>query len=552
MNDEVLPHGAPGAQAAGTGHTAAAGSDRAGGADGQGGQRNSGGEDGSASAHGAAVDRGDDGYQRGLKRRHLTMIAIGGSIGTGLFLGASGRMEIAGPSLAFVYIICGFFAFMVVRALGELVMYRPSSGAFVSYAREFMGEKGAYTVGWLYFLNWSTTVIADITAVALYMHFWAVFVPVPQWVLALIALAIVFAMNVASVKLFGEMEYWFAIIKVSAIVLFGLIGIFLLVTQTPIDGHTPGFQLITDNGGFFPNGVGAMFVIALGVVFAFGGTEMVGVAAGESENPRAAIPKAVNSIMWRIVLFYAGSVILFTLLLPWNAYSGKESPFVTVMNSIGVPYAGDIMNIVVLTAAMSSLNAGLYATGRTLRSMAVAGTAPSFAKRLNKAGAPYGGIMITAAIGVAGVGLNFIVPARAFDIVLNLAGIGIVGTWASIMLCHWLYVRRTKRTGEGRPSYRLPFAPVTNVVTLIFLVGIVVLMALDAAVGQVTLLAFLGVVVLMVIGWFVVRRRINAEAFTAAFAVPEDARLSEEDRVAAAAAGAIDVGEPTETERDAR
>lgn len=478
---------------------------------------------------GASVDKGDEGYQKGLKNRHLTMIAIGGSIGTGLFLGASGRMEIAGPSLAFVYIICGIFAFLVVRALGELVMYRPSSGAFVSYAREFMGERGAYTVGWLYFLNWSTTVIADITAVALYMHFWAAFVPIPQWLLALIALAIVFAMNIASVKLFGEMEYWFAIIKVGAIVIFGLIGIFLLVTQTPIDGHTPGFNLITENGGFFPNGIGPMFIIALGVVFAFGGTEMVGVAAGESENPRAAIPRAVNSIMWRIVLFYAGSVILFTLLLPWNAYSGKESPFVTVMNSIGIPFAGDIMNIVVLTAAMSSLNAGLYATGRTLRSMAVAGTAPAFAKRLNKAGAPYGGIMITAAIGVLGVGLNFIVPARAFDIVLNLAGIGIVGTWASIMLCHWLYVRRTKRTGESRPGYRLPWAPVTNVITLVFLVGIVILMALDTNVGQVTLLVFLGVVVLMVIGWFGVRRRINPEAFTSAFAVPgEDAALLDE------------------------
>lgn len=469
-----------------------------------------------------AIDDGDAGYQQGLKRRHITMIAIGGSIGTGLFLGASGRMEIAGPSLAFVYIICGLFAFLVVRALGELVMYRPSSGAFVSYAREFMGEKGAYTVGWLYFLNWSTTVIADITAVALYLHFWAVFVPIPQGLLALIALAIVFAMNVASVKLFGEMEYWFAIIKVGAIVAFGVIGIFLIVTQTPVDGHTPGFQLITDNGGFFPNGIGAMFVIALGVVFAFGGTEMVGVAAGESENPRAAIPRAVNSIMWRIVLFYAGSVILFTLLLPWNAYSGSESPFVTVMNSIGIPYAGDIMNVVVLTAAMSSLNAGLYATGRTLRSMAVAGTAPAFAKRLNRAGAPYGGIMITAAIGVLGVGLNFIVPARAFDIVLNLAGIGIVGTWASIMVCHWLYVRRTRRTGEERPHYRLPLAPVTNAITLVFLVLIVVLMALDTSVGQITLLVFLGVVILMVIGWFIVRRRINAQAFTAAFAIPEE------------------------------
>ncbi|ALE06887.1 L-asparagine permease [Arthrobacter sp. ERGS1:01] len=461
-----------------------------------------------------AVDIGDAGYHKGLKRRHMSMIAIGGSIGTGLFLGASGRMELAGPSLAIVYIICGAFAFFVVRALGELVMYRPSSGAFVSYAREFMGEKGAYSVGWLYFLNWSTTVVADITAIALYVHFWSMFVSIPQWVLALTALLIVVVMNVISVKLFGEMEYWFAIIKVGAIVIFGLIGIFFIVTGSQIAGHTPGLSMIADNGGFFPKGIAPMFTIALGVVFAFGGTEMVGVAAGESENPRAVIPKAVNSIMWRIILFYAGSVVLFTLLMPWNAYSAGESPFVTVMNAVGIPGAGDIMNIVVLTAAMSSLNAGLYATGRTLRSMAMAGTAPKFAKRMNKSGVPYGGILITSSIGVAGVILNFFVPEKAFEIVLNLAGIGIVGTWVSIMVCHWLFLRKAKRGEVVRPTFRLPLAPITNVVTLVFLAMVVILMAMDAEVGRITLGVFAIVVLAMVIGWYGIRKRINPDALT--------------------------------------
>ncbi|WP_349639398.1 amino acid permease [Saxibacter everestensis] len=460
------------------------------------------------------MDIGDAGYQKGLKRRHMHMIAIGGSIGTGLFLGASGRMELAGPSLAIVYIICGAFAFFVVRALGELVMYRPSSGAFVSYAREFMGEKGAYSVGWLYFLNWSTTVVADITAIALYVHFWSMFVSIPQWLLALTALLIVVVMNVISVKLFGEMEYWFAIIKVGAIVIFGIIGIFLIVTGTEISGHTPGLAMIADNGGFFPLGIAPMFVIALGVVFAYGGTEMVGVAAGESDNPRAVIPKAVNSIMWRIILFYAGSVVLFTLLMPWTAYSADESPFVTVMNAVGIPGAGDIMNLVVLTAAMSSLNAGLYATGRTLRSMAMAGTAPRFAKRMNKSGVPYGGILITSSVGVAGVILNAFVPEKAFEIVLNLAGIGIVGTWVSIMVCHWLFLRKAKRGEVERPSYKLPFAPVTNVVTLAFLAMVVMLMAMDASVGRITLGVFAIVVVAMVIGWYGVRKRINPDALS--------------------------------------
>ncbi|MGW4241597.1 amino acid permease, partial [Nocardia sp. NPDC004722] len=197
----------------------------------------------------ARVDAGDLGYQKQLRTRHMRMIAIGGSIGTGLFLGASGRMALAGPSLAIVYVVCGIFTFMVVRALGELVMYRPSSGAFVSYAREFLGERGAYSVGWLYFLNWSTTLVADITAVALYVHYWSMFVSVPQWVLALIALALVVGLNVVSVKLFGELEFWFALIKVGTIVLFMLVAIGFLVTGTDIGGHTPGLSTITDNGG---------------------------------------------------------------------------------------------------------------------------------------------------------------------------------------------------------------------------------------------------------------------------------------------------------------
>lgn len=186
------------------------------------------------------VDAGDAGYSKDLKSRHINMIAIGGAIGTGLFLGAGGRLADAGPSLAIAYAVCGVFAFFVVRALGELILYRPSSGAFVSYAREFMGEKGAFAAGWLYFLNWSTTAIADITAAATYAHFWGMFSDIPQWVLALIATAVVLTANLISVKYFGEMEFWFAIIKVAALVAFMLVGIFLVVTQHPVDGHTLG------------------------------------------------------------------------------------------------------------------------------------------------------------------------------------------------------------------------------------------------------------------------------------------------------------------------
>ncbi|MCB5182641.1 amino acid permease [Streptomyces antimicrobicus] len=459
----------------------------------------------SASRH---VDAGDEGYSKDLKSRHINMIAIGGAIGTGLFLGAGGRLAGAGPSLAIAYAVCGVFAFFVVRALGELVLYRPSSGAFVSYAREFMGEKGAYTAGWLYFLNWSTTTVADITAAATYAHFWAMFSSVPQWILALIALAVVLTANLISVKYFGEMEFWFSIIKVAALVIFMLVGIYLVVTGHQIDGHTPGLSTVTDNGGIFPSGVLPMLLVVQGVVFAYASVELCGVAAGETENPEKIMPKAINSIMWRVGVFYVGSVVLLALLLPYSAYSADQSPFVTIFDKLGIPGTAHVMNLVVLTAALSSLNSGLYSTGRILRSMAMSGSAPKFTARMNKGKVPYGGVLFTAAFGVAGVGLNYWMPGEAFEIVLNFASIGILGTWAMVMLCSLLFWRRAQRGEVERPGYKLPWAPYTQIVTLAFLATVLVLMWSDGGVGRTTVMFLPAIAAALVGGWFLVRRRV--------------------------------------------
>ncbi|MFJ9942339.1 amino acid permease [Streptomyces erythrochromogenes] len=454
------------------------------------------------------VDAGDEGYSKDLKSRHINMIAIGGAIGTGLFLGAGGRLAGAGPSLAIAYAVCGVFAFFVVRALGELVLYRPSSGAFVSYAREFMGEKGAYTAGWLYFLNWSTTTVADITAAAVFAHYWSAFTDVPQWVLAFIALAIVLTANLISVKYFGEMEFWFAIVKVGALVIFMLVAIYLLVTSHPIDGHTPGLSTITDNGGLFPSGVLPMLLVVQGVVFAYASVELCGVAAGETENPEKIMPKAINSIMWRVGVFYVGSVVLLALLLPYSAYSADQSPFVTVFDKLGIPGTAGIMNLVVLTAALSSLNSGLYSTGRILRSMALSGSAPKFTGVMNKGKVPYGGVLFTAAFGVAGVGLNYWMPGEAFEIVLNLASIGILGTWGMVMLCSLFFWHRSKHGLVSRPSYRLPWAPYTQIATLLFLVTVLVLMWSDGGVGRTTVMLLPAIAAALVGGWFLVRGRV--------------------------------------------
>ncbi|CAM3624559.1 amino acid permease [Nocardiopsis rhodophaea] len=459
---------------------------------------------------GTHVDAGDAGYSKSLQARHINMIAIGGAIGTGLFLGAGGRLHEAGPALALVYAVCGVFAFFVVRALGELILHRPSSGSFVSYAREFMGEKGAYVGGWLYFLNWGTTGIADITAVAMYTHYWSMFSDIPQWVMALSALAVVLVVNLISVKIFGELEFWFAIIKVAALVIFMLIGIGLLVTGHQVGGYESGPHLLTDNGGFFPAGLLPVVMVVQGIVFAYASVELVGVTAGETAEPEKIMPKAINSIMWRIGIFYVGSVLLLAMLLPFNVYEEGTSPFVTVMTELGVPAAGDVMNLVVLTAAMSSLNSGLYSTGRILRSMAMSGSAPAFTGVMSRNHVPYGGILLTCAVYAVGVGINYMVPSQAFEIVLNFAAIGIIGTWGMILLSHLLFWRRTEQGLLDRPSYQLPWSPWTQIITLAFFAIVLALMWFDEPAGRITVLSIPIIAAALVTGWFCVRGKVAA------------------------------------------
>ncbi|GAA2015494.1 amino acid permease [Nakamurella flavida] len=477
------------------------------------------------------------GYHKGLKSRQIQMIAIGGAIGTGLFLGAGGRLNQAGPALVFIYALCGFFAFLVLRAMGELVLHRPSSGSFVSYAREFFGEKAAYTAGWMYWLNWAMTSIVDVTAVALYMKFfgqYSTFIDsVPQWVWALVALVIVLGLNLVSVKVFGEMEFWFALIKVVALVAFLLVGIYFVIFGTPVDGQQVGFSLITDNGGWLPNGLVPAIVIIQGVVFAYAAIELVGTTAGETENPEKVMPKAINTVIWRIAVFYVGSVLLLSLLLPYTAYRAGESPFVTFFSSIGVDSIGVIMNLVVLTAALSSLNAGLYSTGRILHSMAKAGSAPQFAARMNRAGVPYGGIALTAVVTLLGVGLNAIVPAEAFEIVLNVASLGILSSWATIVLCQLKLFSWSKQGRLERPSFRLFGSPYTGWLTLLFLGAVLVLIAFDYPIGTYTIASLVIIVPLLVFGWFRCRDRITAIAqersgYTGAFPVVAARPLADE------------------------
>lgn len=468
----------------------------------------------------SVIELEDAGYSKKLTARQINMIAIGGSIGTGLFLGAGERLEAAGPSLIFSYAVCGIFAFFILRALGELVLHRPTSGSFISYAREFYGEKAAFVSGWFYWIVWATTTIVDITAAAIYMNFFGKYVAwigsVPQWLWALIALVLVLSLNLVSVKVFGELEFWFSLIKVAALVAFMLIGIYFVVLGTPIDGHEPGLGLIAQNGGLFPNGLLPMIMLMQGVVFAFASVELVGTAAGETENPEKIMPKAINAVILRIGVFYVGSVGLLAMLLPYTYYKAGESPFVTFFSTLGIQGTDVIMNLVVLTAALSSLNAGLYSTGRTLRSMAMAGSAPRMARTLSRSGVPVGGIVLTACVALIGIPLNYLMPGDVFEIVLSIAAVGIIVAWGTIVLCQLQLQRWANQGRLIRPAFRLMGAPYTGYATLLFL-GIVLIMVFVES--PPTLVATIVCSLLISMGWFACRGRIAAIAKTGFYRV---------------------------------
>ncbi|ADG98389.1 amino acid permease-associated region [Segniliparus rotundus DSM 44985] len=485
----------------------------------------------------AYLAKEDEGYHKGLGNRQIQMIGIGGAIGTGLFMGAGLKLHSAGPGLFLAYGLCGLFVFFILRALGELVLHRPSSGSFVSYSREFLGEKAAYAVGWMVFLNWAMTSIADTSAIAGYIGRWVKTDVVPGWVWALLALVIVLSVNMISVKWFGEMEFWAALVKVIALVTFLVVGVVVLVWGLHLTAYTPpgepaaavaewhtGVAMVANTpGGWFPHGYFSLFVVLSSVVFAYSAVELVGTAAGEAKDPEHVMPKAINAVLFRIVFFYMGSVALLALLVPYLNY-GSGSPFVTFFSSLGAPWAGDVMNAVVITSAMSSLNAGLYSTGRIIRSMAMNGSAPERLSKMNSSGVPYPGILLTCFFTVVGVLLNYLLQdaKEVFSIAIEMASIGVMGGWASIVVCQLQFFKLAKQGLAVRPSFRMPWAPYSNYATLVFLAAVVVIMGLPKSgetdfikkyEGTITVGAFFFVFVpILVAGWFLLRDRVHAIA----------------------------------------
>jgi L-asparagine permease len=415
------------------------------------------------------------GYKQSLGRRHVQMIAIGGAIGTGLFLGSASRLHSTGPALLLSYGFVGIIAYFLMRALGELVLHRATSGAFVSYMREFFGERAAFVTGWMYWLNWALTGIAELSAVGLYVQYW--FPTMPTWLTVLIALAAVLVINLMSARAFGEFEFWAAILKVGAIVLFLVVGIVVVVGGFSIGGHDAGISNLWSNpGGFWPASgdfvwYGPILVMS-GVVFAYAAIEMVGVAAGEMEDADREVPKAVNAVIFRIAVFYCGSILLLVCMLPTSEYKSGISPFVTIFERLGLGWMGTMIQVVLIVAAMSSLNAGLYSTGRVLRSLGMSNQAPAFTLKMSAQGVPWAGIVMTSVVYVLGALLNALNP-DAFEIALEAAAIGVIFTWATIFLCQLRLRSLVLRGVIPASKFQMPGHPYTSIIGLVFL-GLVV------------------------------------------------------------------------------
>lgn len=405
------------------------------------------------------------------------MIAIGGAIGVGLFLGSARAIQTAGPGLLLAYVVGGLAIFCIMRALGELLLYRPVAGSFATYAEEFVGDWAGFFTGWSYWFMWVVTGMAEITAVAIYVNYW--FPEVPHWIPALITLGILYAANLVAVGVFGEFEFWFAIIKVVTIIALIAIGLVIILFGFGELGQTASVSNLWAHGGFFPQGMSGVVLSLQIVAFAFLGVELVGVTAGEAENPQKVLPSAINAVVWRILIFYIGALVVIMALVPWNQLDPKQSPFVMVFDRIGIPAAGGIINFVVITAAASSCNSGIFSTGRMLYTLAQGGQAPRFLGKVNAGHVPAVGVTVSAAVMLIGVMLNYVVPERVFVWVTSVATVGALWTWGMILISHMGY-RKAVAKGRAPPSsFRMPGSPVTNWLALAFIVLVTCILAID-------------------------------------------------------------------------
>ncbi|ARK34659.1 amino acid permease [Lactiplantibacillus plantarum] len=435
---------------------------------------------------------------RGLKSRHVQLIAIGGTIGTGLFLGAGQSIHLAGPAILIAYLVTGLVCFLLMRALGELLLSDLHTHSYIDFIKQYLGDKTGFVAGWTYWVCWITIAMAEITAAGEYMQFW--WPKLPQWLPGLIILILLLGLNSINVSAFGETEFWFAIIKIAAILALIAVGIGMVLfsVKTPV-GHASLTNLVS-YGGFMPHGIKGLVLSFQMVLFSFIGIEMVGMTASETADPKTVIPKAINDIPVRIILFYVGSLFFLMCMYPWQYFSAAHSPFVQVFTNLGIRSAAAIINFVVLTAAASSCNSALFSTGRMLFSLTYDGKS-KFAKRmgtLSTRQVPRNALWFSTLVIGLSVILNLLMPGKVFSLIASVSTTCFIFIWGAIVVAHIKY--RRQAGSQVKVKFRMPLFPLSDYFILVFLAFIAVVLCLKFE----TLIALL-VSAVWVVGLYIVK-----------------------------------------------
>ncbi|WP_424684747.1 amino acid permease [Enterococcus sp.] len=409
---------------------------------------------------------------RSLKNRHVQLISIGGAIGTGLFLGSGKSIQQTGPSILLAYMITGGICFLIMRALGELLLSNTNNHSFLDFVAEYLGKKWAFLTGWTYWFCWIAISMADLTAMGMYVRYW--FPNIPQWLPEICALILLVALNLITVSLFGELEFWFALIKVVAIVALIGVGTYMILTNYPTSAGSVKLSNIWTHGGWFPKGIKGFLLSFQMVTFAFVGIEMVGLVAGETKDPEKVLPEAINNIPIRIILFYLGSLLVIMAIYPWDSLDTSQSPFVEVFSEIGITMAATIINVVVLSAAASACNSAIYSTGRMMRSLAQEGSAPKSFVKLTKHQVPANAIFFSAMVIFMAVVLNYVMPSQVFTVITSIATTCFLFIWGILTYTHMKY-RRSIR-GKQAHSFKMPFYPLSNYLIFAFLLFVAIVL----------------------------------------------------------------------------
>ncbi|MDT2769554.1 amino acid permease [Enterococcus pseudoavium] len=414
---------------------------------------------------------------RGLKSRHVQLISIGGAIGTGLFLGSGKTIQLTGPSILLSYLITGGIIFLIMRALGELMLSNLNYHSFLDFIADYLGTKVAFVTGWTYWFCWIAIAMADLTATGMYVSYWLPHIP--QWLPEIIALALLLGLNLVAVGLFGELEFWFALIKVVAIVALIIAGGVMIFTGFKTSAGPVEISNLWRHGGFFPKGAGGFVLSFQMATFAFCGVELVGLIGGETSDPKTVLPKAINTIPVRIILFYLGSLFMIMSIYPWSSLSADQSPFVQVFSEIGITAAASIVNLVVLSSAMSACNSAIYSTSRMVRSLAQEGSAPKTFTKLTRNRVPGNALVFSTMIIFIAVIMNFFVPSHIFTMISSIATICFIFIWGMIVFTHLRY-RQTKPELATKSTFKLPLFPYTNYLVFAFLAFVLFVLALAA------------------------------------------------------------------------